>query len=83
MRIAGYIKNFWVSALHSAATLFRPVFQGGLYLVYILTRLTVNPVLRMRRVPRYRSRETELGISTIENIYALRQLQSKGKTGSR
>ena len=81
--MVGYLKFGRMFVLQLPSLILRALMQGGLYVLYILTRLTVNPLLRMRRGTRYRLRANDIGIATIGNIYALRQVQSKGKTGSR
>ena len=62
--------------------LFRPIaalLEGGLWLVYIFSRVTINPFLRLRRVIRHRPREADTQVSMIGNLYRLKQLKPDSK----
>ena len=53
--------------------------EGGLWLVYIFSRVTINPFLRLRRVIRQRPREADTQVSMIGNLYRLKQLKPDSK----
>ncbi len=62
--------------------LFRPIaslLEGGLGLVYIFSRVTINPFLRLRRFIRNLPREADMQVSMIGNLYRLKQLKPDSK----
>ena len=58
---------------------FATLLEGGLWLVYVFSRVTINPFLRLRRFIRHRPREADTEVSMIGNLYHLKQLKPDRK----
>ncbi len=53
--------------------------EACLWLLYLFSRVTINPLLRIRRFVRHRPREADTQVTMIGNLYHLKQLKPDRK----